>query len=170
MAREQMKQAQEAEYKFARIREEMAGLSVSGSAGGTENGRTSPPRKQPKREEGESMPDATPPSVGVGSAGRAPHAQGAASSGSAAPGPVVGPSRGVFGTRTAPGDRGDVNPKNLRFKGVEKAYAEVYLRKRVEDFLEKVGIVSARHDVRVGQNSVKLAVFIAAATGTAMQS
>lgn len=61
LAREHMKQAHEAEDKFARLREEMAGLGVSHRAGGQASGRSSPPCKQAKREEDETMHDASAP-------------------------------------------------------------------------------------------------------------
>lgn len=68
-----------------------------------------------------------------------------------------------------PAEKRDVKPNIFGSKGMGKTCAEVYLRKRVEEFLDKVGVVGARHHIRDGQQRVKLTFLIAAVAETAMQ-
>lgn len=121
----------------------------------------SPPRKQHK---GEGTPEE------MDADGKEASAKVASSSVSGAAGPIFGSGRGGFVAHAAPAEKTDINPKVLWIKGFEKAYIAVYVPKHVDEFMAKGGIVGASHDIRDGQQSVKLTFLNAAAADTAMQT
>lgn len=144
LAHEQMRQAKEAEEKFARIREEMAGLSVSRGPEDKVDGRNSPPRKQAKKEEDENMHDAS--TAGEGSQrGSGVSFRTASRRGSSQP-----------STRQGGDVAGGANPKVLWIKGFDGPRTQVYLAREAGKFLTDMGVHNGVVDPRSGQQSVKV--------------